>query len=512
MERLHMNYLRDLLYRLRKGESERRIAHDLHISRPTVHKYHQLAKREGYLDPHQPLPDEDTLQAALGPGPRPPKIPSSLEPYRSVVEDFLKQKVEMVAIWQRLRDNYGYAGSYSSVRRFVRHLEPTIPEAFTRVHTAPGEEMQVDFGSVGPLLDPLSGRIRTAYAFVATLSFSRHQYAELVFDQKTPTWIGLHRRAFEYFGGVVRRVVPDNLKSAVLQALVIDPVLAEAYRKLALHYGFLISPTRPRTPQHKGKVENGVHYLQRNFMAGQQFADLHSANQHLLLWVQEVAGVRTHGTTHQAPLGLFREVERPALLPLPDEPFQLSEIRICKVHADCHVVIAGSYYSVPYSYVGQKLEAYVHERIVELYQGQSLIATHVRCQAAGQWQTRLEHYPPNKAAYLKRTPDCCRQDAARIGPAASQVVDRLLAERPLDRLRSVQAILRLEESLGAQRLEAACARALYFGDVRYRRIKEILNAALDRDPLPDSLPVPPTKPHSFARPGCEFFPPEKQPC
>ena len=121
MERLHMNYLRDIIYRLRKGESERRIAQDLDLSRPTVHKYHELAKREGYLDLSQPLPQDGTLQAALGPGPKPPKIPSSLEAYRSVVEDFLKQDIELAAMWQRLRDNYGYPGSYSSVRRFVSH-------------------------------------------------------------------------------------------------------------------------------------------------------------------------------------------------------------------------------------------------------------------------------------------------------------------------------------------------------------------------------------------------------
>jgi transposase len=510
MERLHMNHLRDIIHRLRKGESERRISMDLQISRPTVHKYHELAKREGYLDSNHPIPDDNTLLAALGPGPRPPKKPSSLEPHREVVETLLKQEVEMVAIWQRLRDNYDYQGSYSSVRRFVSHLERSEPEVFTRVHTQPGEEMQVDFGSVGQLFDPASGRIRTAYVFVATLSFSRHQYAELVFDQKTATWLGLHRRAFEYFGGVVKRVVPDNLKPAVLKALVYDPVLGEAYRKMALHYGFLISPTKPRTPRHKGKVENGIHYVQRNFMAGQEFADIHFANQHLLVWVKEVAGVRNHGTTHQPPLKMFYETEQSVLLSLPEEPFSLSEIRICKVHPDCHVVIAGSYYSVPYAYVGQKVEAYVHERVVELYQGQTLLATHVRCQQPGLWQTRLEHYPPHKAAYLQQTPDFCRKYAARLGPATSKVVNNLLSERPLDRLRSVQAILRLEEMVGPQRVEAACARALHFGDIRYRRIKDILNAALDREPLPETSPTRSSRSHFFARPGSEFFPPERK--
>ena len=505
MERLHMNQLRDLIHRLRAGESERRIAQDLQISRPTVHKYHVLAKREGYLEPGEALPNDATLKAVLGPGPQPPKVVSSLEPHREVVQNLRNQGVEMTAIWQRLQENYGYTGSYSAVRRFVNQLEPDTPEAYVRVHTAPGEEMQVDFGSVGSLYDPAKGRIRTAYAFVATLSFSRHQYAELVFDQKVATWIGLHRRTFEFFGGVVQRVVPDNLKAAVLKALVYDPVLGEAYRKMGLHYGFLISPTLPRTPRHKGKVENGVHYVQRNFMAGQEFADIRFANQHLRRWVLEVAGVRQHGTTHQVPLRLFREREQAALLPLPQEPFSLIEIRPVKVHPDCHVVISGSYYSVPYTYVGQKLDAFVQERVVEIYQGQQLVATHVRCQKAGQWQTRLEHYPPHKAAYLQRTPDFCRKTAERIGPAAHQTQPVLLADRPLDRLRSVQAILRLEESVGPQRLEAACARAVYFGDVNYRRIKSILNAALDRDPLPDTPPLSPPQSHTFARSGAEFF-------
>ena len=505
MERIHMNHLRDLIRRLRAGESERRIALDMQISRPTVHKYHELARQQGYLVEEAVTPDDETLRAVLGPGPRPPKIASSLDEYGEVVKTLRKQDVEMVAIWQRLKDNYGYTGSYSSVRRYVTHLEPESVEAYSRVHTAAGEEMQVDFGAVGQLFDPASGRIRTAYVFVATLSYSRHQYAELVFDQKVITWIGLHRRTLEYFGGVPRRVVPDNLKAAVVKALVHDAILGEAYRQMALHYGFLISPTRPYTPRHKGKVENGLHYVQRNFMAGQEFADIHCANQQLRSWIREVAGVRDHGTTHQAPLSLFKEFEQAALIELPVEPFSLCEIRTAKVHPDCHVVVSGSFYSAPYIYVGQKLDVYVLERVVELYQGQKLVATHVRCQKPGQWQTRMEHYPEHKAAYLQRTPAFCHQIAARLGPAASQVVEVLLSDRPLDRLRSVQAILKLEETVGAQRLEAACARAVYYGDLRYRRIKEILNAALDREPLPGAATAQPPSPHTFARPATDFF-------
>jgi transposase len=506
MERLHMNYLRDLIHRLRVGESERHIASDLGISRPTVHKYRQLAEAHGYLEPDSPMPDDTTLSAILGPGPQPPRQPSSVEPYRDAVQRLVEQGVEMTAIYQRLHHDLQYQGSYSAVRRFVNRLRPCEPEAVVRVHTPPGEELQVDFGRVGWLFDPVSGRPRPAYVFVATLCYSRHQYAELVFDQKVSTWLALHQRAFESFGGVPRRVVPDNLKAAVKKALVLDPVLGEAYRRLALHYGFLVSPTLPGTPRHKGKVENGIHYVQRNFWAGQEFVDILVANERLKIWVQAVAGTRKHGTTHQPPLYLFHEYEQTMLLPLPTEPFTLREIKPVKVHPDCHVTLDGSYYSVPYLHIGQRLDAYVSDRLVEIYQGQKLVATHLRSQHPGQWHTRLEDYPPGKADYLIRTPAYCRQQAARLGPATSQVVEVLLADRPLDRLRSVQAILRLEETVGPQRLEAACARAVYFGDVRYRRIKDILNAALDREPLPEASTSLPPRSFAFARSAAEFFP------
>jgi transposase len=500
-----MNYLHDLIHRLRSGDSDRRIARDLRLSRLTVHKYHELAEQHGYLDPGRPLPDGVALAAALGPAPQPPRVASTVDPHHDTVLRFLDQGLEMTAIFSRLRDDYTFKGSYSAVRRYVHGLCPVTPEAIVRVHTLPGEEAQVDFGSVGSLVDPSSGRLRPAYVFVATLSFSRHQYAELVFDQKIPTWIGLHRRAFESWGGVPHRLVPDNLKAAVLQALVDEPVLGEAYRRMAQHYGFVISPTRPATPQHKGKVENGVHYVQRNFMAGQDFADIDVANRRLIIWVRDVAGTRRHGTTHQAPLQLFVEQEKAALLALPPEPFSLQEIKPVKVHPDCHVTIAGSFYSVPYVLIGQTLDAYIGERVVQLFRGTDLIATHERASRPGTWRTRLDHYPQEKAAYLERTPERCRQIALRIGPATQQVVETLLAERPLDRLRSVQGILRLEESVGATRLEAACARALYFGDIRRHQIKAILNAALDREPLPETMPPVTQRAFAFARPGAEFF-------
>ncbi|MGH2365145.1 MAG: Mu transposase domain-containing protein, partial [Chloroflexota bacterium] len=244
----------------------------------------------------------------------------------------------------------------------------------------------------------------------------------------------------------------------------------------------------------------------RSALAGREFSDIREANRWLASWVKERAGTRDHGTTHQAPLTLFETYERAKLRPLPAVDFELMEVRLATLHRDCHVVLDGSYYSAPFQHVGQRLEAYIFERVVQLFKGTELLATHVRATEKGTWRTNRDHYPPAKAAYLEKTPRFCRDTASRIGPATFEVVDALLAERPLDRLRSVQAILRLTETVGKTRLEAACRRALHYGDPRYRRIKDILNAALDKQPLPDAPPLPKnTQEYLFARSAEDFF-------
>jgi transposase len=491
MERLHVNQVRDIVYRLRQGESERQIALDLRVSRHTVARYHELAESQGYLDVIRALPSDRELLGALGPVKPPPRIESTVEPYREVVEQLLAEGVEMATILARLREDHGYRGSYSSIRRFIGHIRPRRPEAFGRVQRGPGEEAQVDFTSAGLLYDPIRHLKRPAYLFVMTLAFSRHQYAELVFDQRIPSWIACHRHAFEWLGGVPRRIVLDNLKAAVITASLDDTVLGEAYRRMAQHYGFVVSPNRPRTPEHKGKVESGVHYAERSFLAGQRFADIEVANQRLRHWVVETAGIRQHGTTGQPPLALFHQREQAALLPLPGEPFSLVDIRQVKVHRDCHVTIDGSFYSVAYKHVGEELQAHIGERTVELYAGVELVRTHPRARQKGEWHTCLADYPPEKAIYLERTPERCREIARGVGPETARVVDTLLDERPLDQLRAVQRLLRLEEKVGRERLEAACRRALHFGDPRYRRVRDILNAGLEQEPiLPEPVPFP----------------------
>jgi transposase len=175
--------------------------------------------------------------------------------HTETVVELLKANVEMATIHSRLVREHGYRGSYSSVKRFVRRLRPKTPDVCLRIETPPGREAQVDFGGVGKIRDRATGK--QAYCFVMTLSYSRHQYAELVFDQKMETWIGCHRRAFEFFGGVPEEIVIDNLKAAVLRADLDNPTRVP-YTRLARHYGFLVHPCRVRTPEHKGKVRRSL--------------------------------------------------------------------------------------------------------------------------------------------------------------------------------------------------------------------------------------------------------------
>lgn len=188
-----------------------------------------------------------------------------------------------------------------------------------------------------------------------TLSWSRHQYVEFVFDQQLQTWLRLHRNALAFFGGVPERVVIDNLKAAIVRACWHEPEAQQAYRECAEHYGFLIAACGPRMPRHKGKVEQGgVHYVKRNFLGGRERTTISQANRDVLRWVRTTAGLRVHGTTRERPLDRF-DLERAALRPLPATPYDLAIWKQVRLHRDCHVVFENAYYSAPFRLVGQAL-------------------------------------------------------------------------------------------------------------------------------------------------------------
>jgi len=505
--RCEVTDVREVLRRLRLGEPARRIARELGLSRNTVASYHRWAQQHGLFTGE--LPDPATLATLLHP-PEPVQLrpdQSGVAPFRAQVVAWRQQGVEGQAIFQLLVEQQGFTGSYSAVKRFLRRLEPPTPRATIRVETGPGEEAQVDFGSAGLLFDPDGDRLRRAWAFVMTLSFSRHQYVEFVFDQTVATWCRCHRAAFEFFGGVPRRVVPDNLKAAIIRATLYDPEVQRVYREYAEHYGFLIAPCRPRTPEHKGKVEQGgVHYVKRNCLAGRAFRDVHDANGHALRWCLETAGLRCHGTIKQQPLVLFETIERATLLPLPVTPWEPVTWKLAKLHPDCHVVFQGAYYSAPFRLIGQRLWVRATATQVQCFHDYTLVATHHTARP-GQRRTLHDHLPPDKVHFLMQTPIWCQTRAAEIGPTCAAFIAALLGDRPLDRLRSAQGVLRLAARYGAARVEAACTRACAVGEYRYATVKTILAAGLDRQPLLNLTSGPaPVAPPRHARPWTAFFP------
>ena len=496
--------VREIIHRLRSGNSKRQIARDLQVNWRTVKKYASWAKAEDLLTGELPPPEELQKRfAAAFPKTSPPQNQSSVAAYQEHVIQLRKEGVEIAAILQRLQER-GYEGSYSSLHRFVRKLEPLTPDVTVRVERKPGEEVQVDFGYAGRMLDPETGTERRAWAFVMTLSWSRHQYVEFVFDQKVETWLRCHRNAFSYFGGVPGRVVIDNLKAAIIRACWDDPQVQQAYRECAEHYGFLIAPCRPYTPEHKGKVEQGgVHYVKRNFLGGRTTTSILQANQDVLVWCETTAGQRIHGTTKEQPLHRFHQIEQKRLQPLPKTPYDLAIWKVAKLHRDCHVVFENAYYSAPFRLLNQKLHIRGGCQLVQIYTADhQLIATHDRAQHPGQRQTHPAHLPPEKlpGLFLDRT--MCLTVAEDIGVATTEVVTTLLDDKVIERLPTVQRLLKLRDRFGDRRLEAACARALHFDDPNYMTVKRILTKGHDEQPAP--TPTMPAPANTFVRTAGEL--------
>lgn len=494
-----------LLQHMRAGKSNRQIRKDLGIDRRTAQKYREWAETHELLTGELPVIEE--LQQLLDETfdkPAPPQNVSTVEPYRTEVVKLRQENVEMAAIWERLKER-GYSGSYSAVRRFVRGLEPVELDVTVRVECQPGEEAQVDFGYAGLMLDPGTGQRRRSWGFVMTLSWSRHQYVEFVWDQKVATWLRLHGQAFAFFGGVPERVVIDNLKAGISKACWGDPQVQLAYRECAEHYGFLIAPCKPKTPQHKGKVEQGgVHYVKRNFLGGREPTSLTQANQDVRAWCLTTAGQRCHGTTKEQPLRRFLETEQGRLQLLPATPYDLAEWKKVTLHRDCHVVFDNAYYSAPFRLVSQELLVRGGTQTVKIYNSDyQLIATHERAEKPGQRQTNPAHLPPELLPGLYLDRPGCQIAAADVGPATGEVVALLLADLVVERLPTVRRLLALRDKYGDERLEAACARALHFDDPSYKTVKRILQQRLDQVAEPSTPPL--TSGTRFARSASELL-------
>jgi transposase len=470
---------RQVLVRLRQGDTDRQIAKAGLMGRRKAGEVREVASSRDWLDPARPLPDDVALAAAFDrEAPLPSSCVSSLEPFREQIEQWADAGIQGTTMHAALARNHGYTGSYSAVRRFLQGL-PKPPDATMRLSFAPGEAAQVDFGAGPAMLDTATGEIVKTWFFVMTLCWSRHQYVETVRDQTVDTWLICHRRAFEWFGGVPGKIIIDNAKCAITRACARDPEVQRSYAECAEGYGFKIDPCPPRDPQKKGIVEAGVKYVKRSFLPLRDFRHLADANRQLGEWILGEAGNRSHGTTREKPLSRF-VVEKPLLQTLPDVPPLPAVWSMVTVHRDTHVQFEARFYSVPFALIGQKLWLKALPMTVQCFREHELVATHPRLARKGMRSTVRDHLPPEAQAWSMSDPQWCLRKSESIGPSCHALIRHLFADRVLENLRGVQGLLRLGKTYGEQRLEAACHRALSFDAPRYRTVKDILKNGLDQ--------------------------------
>jgi transposase len=396
---------------------------------------------------------------------------SVCEPYREIIELGLRRGRNAMAIWQDMVTDLGFTGSYETVKRFVHKLRESVgPEAVGIIQTAPGEECQVDYGT-GPMVrDPQTGKYRRTRLFVMTLGYSRKSVRLLVFRSSTRTWAELHEKAFRRLGGSCRVVVLDNLREGVLTPDIYDPMVNPLFKDVLSHYGAVAMPARVRDPDRKGKVESGVGHAQKTPLKGQRFESLEDAQAYLDQWELRWADTRIHGTTKRQVAAMFEE-EKPALLPLPLEPFRYYQYGERVVHLDGCIEVEAAFYGLPPGWIGRMVKVQwdlLHVRILNPETHQ-LLREHIR-QQRGKYRIRLEDNP-------KKMPVSTAQLLARAARAGSHIgpfCEAIHRHQGETGIRRMLGVLALAKKYGVSAVDDACAAALELEIHEYRFIRRYL--------------------------------------
>jgi transposase len=467
------------------GDSVSRVAEVLGLDRKTVRKYVGRAQLQG-LSPGGPAFSQeewssrvrDWFPELLDARAR-SSVHGEIDRHRERIKELL-QTTTPTTIHQRLRDEDGLAVSLTSFRRYLRaeFAEQVAASQVTvlRDDPPPGEEAQVDYGHLGRMPDPATGSPHRVWAFLMTLSFSRLIFVYPVLAMTQVEFLRAHVAAFAFFDGVPARLIPDNLGAGVLKPDLYDPRLNRGYAELSHHYGFLVDPARVAHPRDKPRVERAVPYVRDSFFSGRSFASLADMRAQAEAWCLNVAAQRCCRPLGGAtPWAVFAALEAERLQSLPMRPFEPASWSPAKVAPDCHVSVAGALYSVPWKFIGCKLNVRSTESMVFFYSAGELVKSHVRL-SRGRRSTDWQDYPPEKAAFFMRTPTWCRHRSAELGEAVAALVGELLSQQALHRLRAAQGVIRLSDTYGPERLNAACTLALSVGDPTYRTVAGILKA------------------------------------
>lgn len=395
---------------------------------------------------------------------------SKLDPFRDLLVRWLSEHAYSSAqLLTKLREA-GYTGGYSILKECVRVLRPAKQAAYLSLAFEPGDCAQVDWGSFGKI--PVGNTHRRLSFFVMVLCYSRKLYVEFTLLERQEQFLACHSNAFTYFGGVPRRIMVDNLKSAVLSHPRGQPaVYHPRYLDFAAHYGFSISACNVRAGNEKGRVENAVGYVKKNFLAGLELTSLSAVQTAARRWLDEVANVRIHATTRRSPVDLFRE-ER--LQPLPRNGHydtgmgkEAVATSLFRVHFD------GNRYSVPARHAGTRVRIRAYADKVLFYRQDQLIASHPRSYERGCDIVDPEH---ESALVQQRRQARDQQTLQRFLRLSSdaEAYYRHLAERRSNPFHHVRKIVALCEIHGADATQRALQDAMTFSAYSAEYIANIL--------------------------------------
>lgn len=512
---LKMIDVKEVLRRWAAGQSNRQIAKQAGVHRDTVARYAEVAVELGWArDPSLALTDAQVHEVAARVQAR-PQLDSSeqwqeVAAHAAQIREWLERKrpLRLTKVHALLVRQHELKASYDTLRRYARHELGWQKKATTvRVVDPPaGQEAQIDFGKMGMMLDPATGRVRALWVLIVTLSFSRYQFVWPTFVQTTAAVCEGLDAAWAFFGAMARTIVPDNMKAIVKEPDALKPILVRAFLDYAQARDLFVDPARVRSPKDKARVENQVPYVRESWFDGETFADMDAARRSAATWCRDIAGARVHGSTRRVPREVFESTERAAMLPAPTSRFDVPTWREkLRVQTDHHVQVEQALYSVPSIHVGKEVSARADTATVRIYLGTEQIKMHER-QPIGGCATDPTDYPEGKADYAFRSIDRLISAARAKGVHVGQYADRLLGGvHAWTRARQARALLRLCETFGDGRVEAICQSALAFDVVDVTRVERMLQSATTpAQPQQDGgkvvrLPLP-----RFARPDTHF--------
>lgn len=502
-----MRKIREILrLHFEAGLSTNQIAASCNVARAVVQECMRRVRASGLAWPLPEELDDGSLERLLYPGAHPNNACTPPD-FEQMNRENRRRGVTLELLWHEYQEKVEYPYSYSQYCRLYKQWQKKLNLVMRQQHKA-GEKLFIDYaGQTARVIDPETGEIRKAQIFVAVWGASNYCYAEAVWTQKVPDWIASHVRAFEFFGGVPEVLVPDNLKSGITKVDRWDPEVNVHYLQMAKHYKTAIVPARPGKPKDKAKVEKGVQVVENWILAAIRNRDFFSLEE-LNAAIAELLDLLNNKPFKKlkgSRAGWFQSLDKPAMKPLPSTRYEDENWLKVRVHPDYHVEIEKHFYSVPYHLIGEQLDARVTPSTVELIHKNIRVASHIRDKRPYKHSTQREHMPKAHQKYADWTPGRFITWSKRIGPATSQLVSDTLdsaEDHPQQKFRRCLAVLSLEKDFGAERLEAACRRALELSYWSPSSLRSMLKHGLDRKVI--QLPILPAIAHENIR-GPEYY-------